>query len=197
MLAELGSLTLIAEKTDHHVETHIKGQAGGSLLKSRRFLPLFLVQFLGAFNDNVFKNALVMLMTFKLAATMGWGETTTINMIMVLFLFPSIFLSAVSGQIADRFEKSLLIRWTKIGEIGIMVLAAIGFWLELPWLLMGTIFLAGIQISIFGPLKYGILPDHLAKNGKGVRKGKEKRGQSLPIDKKRGQSLPIDMQEII
>ena len=80
MLAELGSLTLIAEKTDHHMETHIKGQAGGSLLKSRRFLPLFLVEFLGAFNDNVFKNALVMLMTFKLAATMGWGETTTINM---------------------------------------------------------------------------------------------------------------------
>ena len=146
------------------MEVHIEGNTGGSLLRSRRFLPLFLVQFLGAFNDNVFKNALVMLMTFKLATSMGWGETTTVNMIMVLFLFPSIFLSAVGGQIADRFEKSHLIRCTKIGEIGIMVLAAIGFVLEQPYLLMGTIFLAGIQISIFGPLKYGILPDHLAKN---------------------------------
>ncbi len=134
------------------------------LLKSRRFLPLFLVQFLGAFNDNVFKNALVMLMTFKLAGDLGWSTTATVNMIMVLFLFPSIFLSAVAGQMADRFEKSRLIRWTKLGEIGIMVLAAFGFWYELPYVLMGTIFLAGVQISLFGPLKYGILPDHLEKN---------------------------------
>lgn len=145
------------------MDAQSQGGTGGPLLGSKRFLPLFLVQFLGAFNDNVFKNALVMLTTFKLAREMGWGATTAINTIMVLFLFPSILLSAVAGQIADRFEKSKLIEWTKIGEMGIMVLAAIGFLWELPFLLMGTIFLAGVQISLFGPLKYGILPDHLEK----------------------------------
>jgi len=135
-----------------------------NLLRSIRFLPLFLVQFLGAFNDNVFKNAFVMLMTFKMAKDLGWGTSIAVNLIMVLFLFPSIFLSAIGGQLADRFEKSKLIQWTKIGEIAIMALAAAGFWTLNPWLLMAATFLTGVQIAIFGPLKYGILPSHLKEN---------------------------------
>ena len=143
------------------MDSQSHGGTGGPLLRSRRFLPLFLVQFLGAFNDNVFKNAFVMLMTFKLAKDMGWGTATAVNLIMVLFLFPSILLSAVGGQLADRFEKSMLIQWTKLGEIAIMALAALGFWIANPWLLMGATFLTGVQLAIFGPLKYGILPNHL------------------------------------
>lgn len=128
---------------------------------SRRFLPLFLVQFLGAFNDNVFKNAFIMWVTFKVADDMGWNIDSVVNLIMVLLIFPAIFFSAVAGQIADRFEKANLVRWTKIGEIVIMALAAWGFVAQLPYLLFFAVFLTGIQIAFFGPLKYSILPAHL------------------------------------
>ena len=132
-----------------------------NLFFSRRFLPLFLVQFLGAFNDNVFKNAFIMLVTYKTAHEMGWNISSAVNLIMVLLIFPAIFFSALAGQIADRFEKASLVRWTKIAEIVIMGLAAWGFVAQLPYLLFGVVFLTGIQIAFFGPLKYSILPAHL------------------------------------
>lgn len=134
------------------------------LLRSNRFLPIFLVQFLGAFNDNLFKNAFVMLATFKLARELGMEVPTIVNMIMALFLFPSIMLSAVSGQLADRFEKAKLIRQTKLAEVCIMVLAAGGFYLENLWVLLFATFLTGAQAAVFGPLKYGILPNHLKED---------------------------------
>ena len=133
------------------------------LFTSRRFLPLFLVQFFGAFNDNVFKNAFIMWVTYKSAHDMGWNVTTAVNVIMVLLILPAIFFSSLAGQIADRFEKANLVRWTKIGEIAIMALAAWGFVAQMPYLLFGVVFLTGIQISFFGPLKYSILPSHLEK----------------------------------
>ena len=139
-------------------------QTNQHLLTSSRFLPLFIVQFLGAFNDNIFKNAFVMLLTFKLAKILGWETSTAISLVMVFFLFPSIVLSAIGGQLADKFEKAKLIQYTKLGEVGIMILAAIGFWMENPYILMGGIFLTGVQIAIFGPLKYGILPSHLKES---------------------------------
>ena len=135
--------------------------AQNSLFFSRRFLPLFLVQFLGAFNDNVFKNAFIMWVTYQVAHEMGWESTSVVNLIMVLLIFPAILFSAMAGQVADRYEKAGLVRWTKVGEIVIMGLAAWGFVAKMPMLLFGVVFLTGIQIAFFGPLKYSILPAHL------------------------------------
>ena len=132
-----------------------------NLFLSRRFLPLFLVQFFGAFNDNVFKNAFIMWVTYKTAKEMGWNSTSVVNLIAVLIIFPGLFFSALAGQIADRFEKANVVRWTKVGEIAIMALAAWGFVAQMPYLLFGVVFLTGIQIAFFGPLKYSILPAHL------------------------------------
>ena len=132
-----------------------------NLFCSRRFLPLFLVQFFGAFNDNVFKNAFIMWVTYKTSKEMGWNSTSAVNLIAVLLILPGIFFSAMAGQIADRFEKANLVRWAKIGEIAIMALAAWGFVAQMPYLLFGVVFLTGIQIAFFGPLKYSILPAHL------------------------------------
>ena len=132
-----------------------------NLFRSRRFLPLFLVQFFGAFNDNVFKNAFIMWVTYKTSKEMGWNSTSVVNLIAVLIIFPGLFFSALAGQIADRFEKANVVRWTKIGEIAIMALAAWGFVAQMPYLLFGVVFLTGIQIAFFGPLKYSILPAHL------------------------------------
>jgi len=134
------------------------------LLRSRRFLPLFTVQFLGAFNDNVFKNAFVLLATFKLAARMGWDADIVTTVITGVFIFPYMVLSAFAGQLADRFDKARLIRLTKLWEAIIMAAAGAGFAWEQPWLLFAAILAAGVQATFFGPLKYGILPDHLRED---------------------------------
>ena len=132
-----------------------------SLLKTKRFLPLFLTQFLGAFNDNFFKNALVILITYTLATT---NETTTEVLVTIaagIFILPFFIFSATAGQIADRFEKSSLIRYTKIAEIILMSVAAFGFYFHNTFLLFAALFLVGAQAAFFGPMKYSILPDHL------------------------------------
>ncbi|MDE3084671.1 MAG: MFS transporter, partial [Verrucomicrobiota bacterium] len=134
------------------------------LLRSRRFLPLFTVQFLGAFNDNVFKNAFILLATFKLADKMGWSADITATAIGGLFILPFLLFSAFAGQLADRFEKSRMIRLTKLWEVVIMAAAGLGFAWEQPWVLFAVIFATGVQAAFFGPLKYGILPDHLREN---------------------------------
>ncbi len=134
------------------------------LLRSRRFLPLFIVQFLGAFNDNVFKNAFVLLATFKFATERGWDADIVTTMIVGVFIFPYTILSAFAGQLADRFDKARLIRLTKLWEVIIMVVAGAGFAWKQPWLLFAAILAAGVQATFFGPLKYGILPDHLRED---------------------------------
>ena len=134
------------------------------LLAVRRFLPLFLVQFLGAFNDNLFKNALVILITYKLAVDMDINVAIAVTAAQGIFILPFFLFSALAGQLADKFEKTALIRKLKLVEIALMLLAAAGFWLGHFYLLMGTLFLMGCQSSFFGPLKYGILPDHLSED---------------------------------
>ncbi len=133
------------------------------LFQTRRFLPIFITQLLGAVNDHLFKNAFVMLVTFKLAKEQGWSTSLAVNAITALLILPMILFSAVSGELADRLEKSRLIRLSKLAEIAIMILAAIGLALESSPLLFCTVFLTGMQITFFGPLKYGILPCHLKK----------------------------------
>lgn len=134
-----------------------------NLFLTRRFLPLFVTQFLGALSDNVLKNAFVMLITFKVATERGWETTVVVNLITALLIFPMVLFSAFAGQLADRYEKAALIRKTKIGEFILMSIAAWGFAAESVELLFFAVFLAGIQMAFFGPLKYGILPSHLKR----------------------------------
>jgi acyl-[acyl-carrier-protein]-phospholipid O-acyltransferase/long-chain-fatty-acid--[acyl-carrier-protein] ligase len=134
------------------------------LLWSRRFLPLFLVQFLGAFNDNLFKNALVILVTYRAAAQQGIPTSVLVTLGVGIFIFPYFIFSATAGQLADGREKSRLIQWVKFAEIPIMALGALGLWIGNVWFLLFVLFLTGTQAAFFGPLKYGILPDHLAED---------------------------------
>ncbi len=132
------------------------------LLKKRRFLPFFLTQFWGAFNDNVFKNALVIMIAYKLVAEPGDGDSNMlVNLAFGLFILPFFLFSAFAGQVADKFEKSMLIRRIKLAEIFIMSLAALGFWWRNLPLLLTVLFLMGAQSTLFGPVKYGLLPQHL------------------------------------
>ncbi len=135
-----------------------------TLLKSPRFLPFFVTQFLGAFNDNVFKNALIIFITFHAAIATQAEINTLINIAAGLFILPFFIFSAFAGQLADKFEKSLLIRRIKLAEIGIMILASAGFFMEQAWFLILVLFITGIQSAFFGPVKYSILPQHLKES---------------------------------
>ena len=129
------------------------------LLKEKRFLPFFLTQFFGAFNDNVFKNALGIMVTYNIV-----GDSSTLLSIAAgLFILPFFLFSALAGQIADKYEKSKLIKIVKFFEIVIMCTAALGFYLENTDLLFVVLFLMGTQSSLFGPVKYGYLPQKLKK----------------------------------
>lgn len=136
-------------------------QSQFALLRSRRFLPFFATQALGAFNDNVFKNALIILIAFHITGLSSGDIDFYSNLAAGLFVLPFFLLSASAGQWAEKYEKSRSIRWIKLAEIGLMALAGIGFWLgSLPFLL-GVLFLMGAQSAVFGPLKYSILPQLL------------------------------------
>ena len=139
-------------------------QSQFSLLRHRRFLPFFLTQALGAFNDNVFKNALIILVAFHITGLSSAQIDFYSNLAAGLFILPFFLFSANAGQWAEKHEKSRSIRWIKLAEIGLMSLAGIGFWLgSLPFLL-GVLFLMGTQSALFGPLKYSILPQALRPN---------------------------------
>lgn len=134
-----------------------------NLFKTQRFLPLFIAQFLGAFNDNAVKNALVVLITYRLAET-GSNSQLLVTLAAGLFILPFFLFSATAGQLADKYEKSRLIAIIKFAEIILMVIAAIGFYKESITLLMLSLFLIGTQAAFFGPLKYAILPDQLRRD---------------------------------
>ncbi|MDR2875211.1 MAG: MFS transporter [Methylobacillus sp.] len=130
------------------------------LLRKRRFLPLFITQFLGAFNDNAYKTSLVMLITFGASWSAMKPEVLT-NLAGGIFMVPAFLFSATAGQLADKFDKARLARWVKALEILIILIVALGFWLHsLTWLL-SALFLLGTHASFFGPIKYAILPQHL------------------------------------
>lgn len=139
----------------------MSAQSQWSLLGARRFLPFFVTQTLGAFNDNVFKNALIILLAYQ-AADLAPGESHgLINLAAALFILPYFLFSATVGQFADKFEKARLIRGVKLGEIAIMALAGLGFWLDSIAVLMAALFLMGTQSTVFSPLKYGYIPQKL------------------------------------
>ena len=132
-----------------------------SLMRSRRLAPLFVTQFLGAFNDNVFRFALIIFITFTVADRTGEDTRTLVVLTGGVFILPFFLFSALAGQIADKYEKARLIRQIKTTEIIIMGLGATGFWLENLYILLTALFFMGAQSTFFGPLKYGILPQHL------------------------------------
>jgi 1-acyl-sn-glycerol-3-phosphate acyltransferase len=132
-----------------------------SLLRERRFGPFFTTQFLGAFNDNIFKQALVTLIAFHGANLVTLSTDTLINLSAGLFILPFFLFSATAGQMADKYEKSHLIRLIKLLEIVIMICAAVGFYLKSVPLLIGLLFLMGTQSTLFAPVKYGIIPQVL------------------------------------
>lgn len=135
--------------------------AENRIIASKRFLPFFLTQALGAFNDNVFKNALMLLLTFSAASAMPWSVDVSMNLAAGLFILPFLLFSATAGTLADSVCKTRLIQWLKLIEIGLMLLAAAAFMLEQYLLLLGLLFLMGSQSAFFGPVKYAILPQLL------------------------------------
>ena len=131
------------------------------LLKQRRFLPFFLTQALGAFNDNVFKNALVAMVTFVLVSLTQQQESIFINLASGLFILPFFLFSATSGQLSERFDKAKLAQAVKWMEIAIMLIASVGFIYKSIPLLMVCVFGMGLHSTLFGPLKYSLLPQVL------------------------------------
>lgn len=128
------------------------------LMTTRRFLPFFLTQAFGAFNDNIFKNALMLLMAFTAAGTLPISTDILMNLAAGLFILPFFLFSASAGELADNMEKSTIIRWVKLAEIVLMSMAAVALLFEQYLLLLGLLFLMGTQSAFFGPVKYAILP---------------------------------------
>jgi 1-acyl-sn-glycerol-3-phosphate acyltransferase len=131
------------------------------LLSSRRFSPFFLTQLLGAFNDNLYKNGLTIFVAFQAATVSQQQSNTLVNIAAGLFILPFFLFSPIAGQLADKYEKSLLIRRIKLLEILIMLLGACAFLLQSPVLLIAILFLMGTQSTLFGPVKYSLLPQAL------------------------------------
>jgi len=134
-----------------------------ALLKTRRFLPFFLTQFFGAFNDNLFRNALIVSVTF--GATVAAEKAKILaNVAPGLFILPFFLFSAIAGQLADKYEKSRLIRQTRAAEVVVMLAAAVALYYSHIPSLLALLFLLGVLATIFGPLKYSLMPQHLRQS---------------------------------
>ena len=134
------------------------------LMREKRFLPFFCTQFLGALNDNVFKTALITMAVFHTADLTTLNGAALATLLPGIFILPFFLFSATAGQIADKFEKSQLIRFVKIFEVVLMLFAALGFVLHVFWLLVLALFMMGMHSTLFGPVKYAYLPQHLAES---------------------------------
>jgi len=133
-----------------------------ALLKQRRFAPFFWTQFLGAGNDNLFKFAFTVMVTYQLQV--AWLSPQMAGLVIgALFILPFLLFSATAGQATDKYDKTRVIRFVKNLEIGIMLIAAFGFWTSNVIVLLGCVFLMGIHSTIFGPVKFAYLPQHLSE----------------------------------
>lgn len=137
-------------------------QSQWSLLKKNNFAPLFWTQFLGAFNDNLYKNALIFLLTFGTLVMPGsMMPEIAVQISAGLFILPFFLFSAWAGELADCSEKSQLIRYLKVWEIGIAIIGTIGLFSQNVYCMWAALFGLGVQATFFGPIKYSILPQHL------------------------------------
>ena len=132
-----------------------------ALLTQRRFAPFFGAQFLGAFNDNLFKTALVTVVTFDAASWTTLNAGLLNNLIAGLFILPFMLASATAGELADKFDKARLMRIVKLLEILIMLGAAVGWYTHQLWVLVLAVVGMGLHSTLFGPLKHAYLPQHL------------------------------------
>lgn len=137
-------------------------QSQFNLLGKRRFLPFFITQSLGAFNDNVLKQSLILAILYKL--TIEGDRSIWVNLCALLFILPFFLFSALAGQFGEKYPKDALIRLIKLGEIAIMLVAATGFMLNHLWMMLLSLFAMGTHSALFGPVKYSILPQHLHEN---------------------------------
>ncbi len=151
------------------------------LFKHRRFSAMFFTQFLGAFNDNIFKQALILVLTYTAASQLGMEVSILNNLAAMLFILPYFLFSALAGQIADKFEKSKLTRLIKLLELVIMAIAAVGFVFEWYALLFVALFLMGTHSTFFGPIKYAYLPQAMNENELVGANGLFQMGTSLAI----------------
>ena len=133
------------------------------LLRTRRFLPLFLTQLLGAFNDNLFKFSMVILVTYGIYDSES--EDFAFNALASgLFILPFFLFSSLAGQLADNYDKARITRFVKTLEIFIAVIGGVGLWLHSIPIMLTALFLLGLQSTFFGPIKYAVLPQHLQKD---------------------------------
>ncbi|MGE8495203.1 MFS transporter [Comamonas sp.] len=131
-----------------------------ALLGQRRFAPFFWTQFAGAANDNLFKFAFTVMVTYQLQV--AWMPPAMAGLVIgALFILPFLLFSATSGQLTDKYEKHRMIRFVKDLEIGVMLIAGVGFWIESPAVLLGCVFLMGLHSTLFGPVKFAYLPQVL------------------------------------
>jgi 1-acyl-sn-glycerol-3-phosphate acyltransferase len=135
-----------------------------NLLKQRRFGPFFWTQFFGAFNDNVFKTALLTILTYDAINWTSADVGLLNNLIPGLFILPFVLFSATAGQLADKFDKARMARYVKVLEIGIMLVAGAGWMTHTLWLLIAAVVGMGFHSTMFGPVKYAYLPQHLRQD---------------------------------
>ena len=135
-----------------------------ALLRQRRFAPFFWTQFLGAGNDNLFKFAFTVMVTYQLQLSDAFLQPQLAGLtIGALFILPFLLFSATSGQLTDKYDKTRVIRFVKNLEIAIMLLAGWGFWIASPYVLLACVFLMGLHSTLFGPVKFAYLPQHLGE----------------------------------
>ncbi len=134
------------------------------LLKTQRFAPLFTTQFLGAFNDNLFKNTLAVILTFHAAKWTALAPSLLAPLIGALFILPFFLFSGMAGELADKYDKARLSRIVKLLELFLMMLATVGFALHSLELLFSVIFGLGLHSTLFGPIKYSLIPQHMHEN---------------------------------
>lgn len=153
-----------------------------ALLHQRKFRAMFFTQFLGAFNDNVFKQALILVLTYSSTRTLDFLPISVLNnLAAMLFILPYFLFSAVAGQVADKYEKSVLTQQVKLLEIIIMVAAAVGFIFQWYWFLFLALFLMGTHSTFFGPIKYAYLPEVMQTDELVGANGLFQMGTSLAI----------------
>jgi MFS family permease len=148
------------QPTRHHSGTgSMSQQSQFALLGKRRFLPFFVTQALGAFNDNIFKQSLILTILYKLA--IEGDRSVWVNLCALLFILPFFLFSALAGQFGEKFPKHRLIRAIKLAEIVIMAVGAVGFAFDHLWLMLAALFAMGTHSALFGPVKYSIMPQAL------------------------------------
>src|SRR5215469_4589758 len=140
-----------------------RGNAALSLLPTRRLGPLFWALFAGAMNDNLLKNAYVILVAYREAQS-GQATELIVTVATAVFILPYFLFSALAGEIADKYEKSWLLRQTKLAEIGVVTLGALSLLGDNIYFQLGVLFLLGVQATVFGPVKYAVLPELMPEN---------------------------------